>query len=39
MIRAYVEINHVMWLSVKKGVSNSIVISVNDSTKCFGFSP
>lgn len=39
MIRAHVEINHVMCLSVKMGVSNVFIISVNANTKCFWFSP
>lgn len=39
MIRAHVEIKHVMRLSVKMGVSNIFIIPVNVNTKCFWFSP
>lgn len=40
MIKADVEINHVICLRVKMGVSNIIIIiSVNANTKCFWFSP
>lgn len=40
MITADVEINHVMCLRVKMGVSNIIIIiSVNADTKSFWFSP